>query len=434
MAKFTDLPSLGQSLAGTEIAALVANVSSTLTTVQLPLSTIKTFVLNGTATTATNVAGGGANQILYQSSANTTAFVPAPTTTGNALVWNGSSLSWGWPVFGTSLTGLLKGNGSSVSAAISGTDYAPGTSALATGIVKSTTSTGALTIAAAGTDYQAPIGTISGIVKGNGANTLTAATSGTDYAPGTSALATGIVKSTTTTGALTIAAGSDINSTFGSQTQNYVYAAPGSGGNGNATFRALVAADIPSLTSAQLATIVSDETGTGVAVFGTSPAITTSITTASTTFSLINATATTVNFAGGATTALNIGASNAPITGFSATATTSSTASSLGYLGLPQLSKSSAYTTVIGDAGKHIYVTATATITIDSNANVAYPIGTAIAFIAAAGATVTIAITSDTMYLGGTGTTGSRTLAAYGMATAVKVTSTSWFINGTGLT
>jgi hypothetical protein len=101
---------------------------------------------------------------------------------------------------------------------------------------------------------------------------------------------------------------------------------------------------------------------------------------------------------------------------------------------MPQQSKSSAYTTVIGDAGKHIYVTATATITIDSNANVAYPIGTTIAFIAAAGATVTIAITSDTMYLGGTGTTGSRTLAAYGMATAVKVTATAWFINGTGLT
>jgi hypothetical protein len=40
---------------------------------------------------------------------------------------------------------------------VSGTDYAPGTGALATGIVKSTTTTGALTIAAAGTDYQAPI-------------------------------------------------------------------------------------------------------------------------------------------------------------------------------------------------------------------------------------------------------------------------------------
>jgi hypothetical protein len=377
MAKFTDLPSLGQSLAGTEVAALVANVSSTLTTVQLPLSTIKTFVLNGTATTATNVASGGANQIPYQSAANTTAFVSAPVTTGTALIWNGTNIVWGGPTInGTTITGLLKGNGSVVSAA----------------------------------------------------------TSGTDYAPGTSALATGILKSTTSTGALSIAAGSDINSTFGSQTQNYVYAAPGSGGNGNATFRALVAADIPSLTSAQVATIVSDETGTGVLVFGTSPAITTSITTASTTFALINTTATTVNFAGAATTALNIGASNAPVTAFAATATTSSTASSLGYLGMPQQSKSSTYTTVIGDAGKHIYVTATATITIDSNANVAYPIGTSIAFIAAAGATVTIAITTDTMYLGGTGTTGSRTLAAYGMATAVKVTATSWFINGTGLT
>ena len=38
-----------------------------------------------------------------------------------------------------------------------------------------------LTNATAGTDYQAPIGTISGLVKGNGANLLTAATAGTDY-------------------------------------------------------------------------------------------------------------------------------------------------------------------------------------------------------------------------------------------------------------
>lgn len=52
---------------------------------------------------------------------------------------------------------------------------------LATGIVKNTTTTGVLSIAAAGTDYQAPIGTISGIAKGNGANALTAAVAGTDY-------------------------------------------------------------------------------------------------------------------------------------------------------------------------------------------------------------------------------------------------------------
>ena len=115
-------------------------------------------------------------------------------------------------------------------------------------------------------------------------------------------------------------------------------------------------------------------------------------------------------------------------------ATSTSTAASIGYLGVPQNSQAANYTTVIGDAGKHIYVTSTATITIDSNANVAYPIGTTMEFIAATGATVTIAITADTMYLAGTGTTGSRTLAAFGMATAVKVTATTWFISGFGLT
>jgi hypothetical protein len=49
----------------------------------------------------------------------------------------------------TTITGLLKGNGTAISAATAGTDYSAGTSSLATGILKSTTSTGALTIAIA---------------------------------------------------------------------------------------------------------------------------------------------------------------------------------------------------------------------------------------------------------------------------------------------
>lgn len=69
-------------------------------------------------------------------------------------------------------------------------------------------------------------------------------------------------------------------------------------------------------TSAQLATVLSDETGysTGAkAVFSISPAISTSITTGSASFDLINTTATTVNFAGAAT-AVNIGAANSTTT------------------------------------------------------------------------------------------------------------------------
>ena len=68
-----------------------------------------------------------------------------------------------------------------------------------------------------------------------------------------------------------------------------------------------------STTSAQLATLISDETGSGVLVFGTSPAITTSLTTPSASFDLINTTATTVNLAG-ASTAITIGASTGTMT------------------------------------------------------------------------------------------------------------------------
>ena len=50
----------------------------------------------------------------------------------------------------TTITGMLKGNGTAISAGTAGTDYSAGTSALGTGILKSTTATGALSIAIAG--------------------------------------------------------------------------------------------------------------------------------------------------------------------------------------------------------------------------------------------------------------------------------------------
>lgn len=109
------------------------------------------------------------------------------------------------------------------------------------------------------------------------------------------------------------------------------------------------------------------------------------------------------------------------------------------YQNIPQVSQSAAYTTVLSDAGKHIFhpsADTTARVwTIDSNANVAYPIGTALTFVNQnAAGVITISITSDTMRLAGTGTTGSRTLAANGIATALKVVTTEWIISGTGLT
>lgn len=80
------------------------------------------------------------------------------------------------------------------------------------------------------------------------------------------------------------------------------------GGGGGDALTANPLSQFAATTSLQLLGVISDETGTGLLVFGTSPAITTSITTPSTTFALINTTATTINFAGAATT-LNLGGS-----------------------------------------------------------------------------------------------------------------------------
>jgi hypothetical protein len=46
------------------------------------------------ATTATNLAGGVANQIPYQTGVGATSFVVAPTTASTALTWSGSAFTW----------------------------------------------------------------------------------------------------------------------------------------------------------------------------------------------------------------------------------------------------------------------------------------------------------------------------------------------------
>jgi hypothetical protein len=59
---------------------------------------IITAALSGnanTATTATNVAGGAANQLLYQSSAGISTFAAAPTVSSTFLYWNGAAFAWG---------------------------------------------------------------------------------------------------------------------------------------------------------------------------------------------------------------------------------------------------------------------------------------------------------------------------------------------------
>lgn len=109
----------------------------------------------------------------------------------------------------------------------------------------------------------------------------------------------------------------------------------------------------------------------------------------------------------------------------------------IGFRGVPLNSQSGNYTCVMADAAKTILHPSGAgsgdTFTIPANASVAYELGTTITFINADSNNLSIAITSDTMTLAGTTTTGTRTLAQNGIATAIKLTSTTWLISGTGL-
>lgn len=112
---------------------------------------------------------------------------------------------------------------------------------------------------------------------------------------------------------------------------------------------------------------------------------------------------------------------------------------SVGLKTIPQSSKSTNYTIVLADSGTHILHAAASgaghTFTIPANASVAFPLGTVLTFVNMdVSNSVSIAITTDTMYLAGTGSTGTRTLGTYGIATAIKVGTTSWLISGTDLT
>lgn len=104
----------------------------------------------------------------------------------------------------------------------------------------------------------------------------------------------------------------------------------------------------------------------------------------------------------------------------------------------PVNSQSADYPLVADDSGRLIFHPASdanpRTYTIPANGSVAYPVGTTITFANDSSSNITIAITTDTLVLVGSGATGSRTLSQYGVATAVKVESTKWYISGTNLT
>ena len=238
----------------------------------------------GTLTRTTVLESSNANALVVFSSASKRVYCTAPTPallpdqtsqSGKVLTTNGTTPSWTTPNAGTvtSVTGtapIVSSGGatpaisipaatSSVNGYLTSTDWTTfngkGSGSVTTVSVVSTNGfTG--TVANATTTPAITITTsITGVLKGNG-TAISAATAGTDYSVGTSALTTGILKSTTTTGTLSIAVAADFptlnQNTSGTAAGLSATLAVASGGTG-----------------------VTTSTGTGSNVLSTSPALTT---------------------------------------------------------------------------------------------------------------------------------------------------------------
>lgn len=106
-------------------------------------------------------AGGGTGTVTTVSVASANGFAGS---VANATTTPAITLS-------TSITGMLRGDGTALTAATAGTHFSAGTASLATGILRSTTGTGALSIAAAG-DFP----TLNQDTTGNAATATTAGT------------------------------------------------------------------------------------------------------------------------------------------------------------------------------------------------------------------------------------------------------------------
>jgi len=167
-----------------------------------------------------------------------------------------------------------------------------------------------------------------------------------------------------------------------------------------------VASFLATPSSSNLAAAVTDETGSGSLVFATSPTLVTPVL-------------------------------GTPTSGTLSACTVDGT-DAVGFRNTPVNSKSADYTLLLADSGKTIFHPAAdtndRTFTIPAESSVNYAVGTVVTFINLSANDLTIAITTDTMYLAGDGATGSRTLAEYGVASAVKVASATWVISGNGLT
>lgn len=141
-------------------------------------ATAPQYVAQSTLTvgTANNLAGGAANRVAYQSGTNVTAFLPAPVTAGNAIIWDGTNILWGSGPAASSASNLAGGGAYTVVYQSSAGNTAYVTNGTTGQAFIATTgaapSWGVLGAAGGGTGITAP-GALGNLLTSNGAGAWT---------------------------------------------------------------------------------------------------------------------------------------------------------------------------------------------------------------------------------------------------------------------
>jgi hypothetical protein len=367
-------------------------------------------VLKGAATTGVTIATGASAVVAWNGSdfVNVTPSSNGTVTTVSVASANGFTGSVSNPTstpaitLATSISGVLKGNGTAISAATSGTDYSAGTSALATGILKSTTSTGALTIAVAG-DFP----TLNQSTTGNA---LTATTA-TNLAGG----GAGQLPYQTASGTTAMLAAGTATYVLTSNGTSAPSWQPPSTSGGTVT-------SVAALTLGTTGTDVSSS----VANSTTTPVITLNIPTASASNRGALSSSDWSTFNGKYSTG---GALGTPSSGTLSSCTVDGT-NGVGYKNIPQTGsdKTTAYTLVTGDVGKYVGVGTSGSIVVPTST---FANGDAISVYNNTTGNITITTSAPTAYIAGTNTVKtSITLATRGIATILFVSATVCVVSG----
>ena len=280
---------------GTQVAQIVVDSKGRITS-----------ATDVTITGSTNIVGGAANQLLYQSGANTTDFAVAPTATDTFLKWDGATFVWS-AIAGAGTVTSVDGSGGTTGLALTGGPItAAGTLTLGGTLITSNGGTGLSSYTAGDLLYYATGTTFSKLAIGASTRVLTSsgsapqwtdpasvtvgtATSATNVAGGaanqilyqTGAGATSFAVAPTVAntylewsgsafqwsanplGSVTsvglalpaeftisnspVTSSGTLTGAWANATANYVLAGPTTGSPGTPSFRALVAADVPTL-------------------------------------------------------------------------------------------------------------------------------------------------------------------------------------------